>query len=33
MEVRTSSVKDIIEEMNISVKENVKCFKILAQNI
>lgn len=33
MEEKISSVEDIIEEINLSVKENVKSNKFLALNI
>ena len=33
MEERISGIKDMIEEIDISVKENVKSNKLLTQNI
>ena len=33
MEERISSIKDTTQEVNSSVKENIKCNKSLAQNI
>ena len=33
MEERISSIKDTTQEINSSVKENIKCNKSLAQNI
>jgi hypothetical protein len=33
MEVRKSGVEDMIEEINLSVKENAKSKKFMTQNI